>query len=829
MNEILKHFAQNNLDPPDLILDGKIHRFSVDSNDSKKSGWYLGFQNHTRKTGEIFYVVVYGNYKTGDKFTFQSNVSLKPEDKKVIEDQIKKAKKHQDADRKKIHEETAIEVEKEFSSLQKEGECNYLKKKLLSDTLDLGIKFDSKNNIYVPLLDIDGKIWSYQRIQDDGSKYFHSSARIKECFHVLGNIESSDKVFVCEGFATGASIFLATNHPTVITFQASNLLSVSKALKNKYKEKSFIICGDDDIFNETNIGREKAEEAAKACLGKVIFPEFKNLIDKKTTDFSDLHILEGLDEVKRQLLSVQVEKHFILPLGFKEKEYFFTSSQNRQIVSITTFKESDLLGLMDLEYWENSFPGKGAQSVNWAQAKSTLMKEARSHGIFQSRHVRGAGVWNDDGRLVVNMGDHLIVDGRRVELGEFVSRFFYTLGVALPALRVDPLGADECDLLIKVCSKFKWVKPDFSFLMAGALVTLRICGALPVRPHIWLTGGSSTGKSTLFTRLVNPIIGNPVCRVIGATSEAGVRQALKSDAIPVVFDEFETTGIGSSEKIQSCIELMRAAWSDSDAFIIKGSASGNAEAYQARFSAIVSSIRVNLKNDADRSRFAVLELAPHGSDHEHWRELSSFLEEIDQDYGNRLFARSIKMLPILSKNFKRIKKSLATKVSQRFGDQYGMLLAGYSILLSDSELTDEQVEQLAGSVNLVDEKEEAKISDQDEAKTHILTKKAKFELGSITKEISISEAINDARFDEKMDSALQRIGIRVYRDSVCIAIRHNELESLIFKNTRWSNSWANSLARIDGVEKNKSVWIAGKNQKCVKIPLFSMIDREIIS
>jgi len=834
MDEILADFNSNGLNPGELQLDGKVHRFEVDQADTKKSGWYVGHSNHTRKSGEVFNVVIYGNYKTGDKFKYVSDgVKMTAEDKKALKDQIEKSRKIAEETRAIFQEQVSHDVLKKWDSLPKEGVSEYLTRKQISECQDLGIRFSPKDkSFYVPLIDVSGKLWSVQKIQNDGGKFFFPGGRVEDCFHVIGKIESSDTVRIAEGFATAASISMGCACPVVVAFNSGNLGGVADCLRKKYPSKVFVICGDDDRWStkmvdgvETpfNGGRVSAEETAKRCLGKAIFPKFRVLVEKKTTDFNDLHCSEGLDEVKNQIISVNVERLFVLALGFKEKEYFYTSSANRQIVTISKFAEVDFLNLMPINYWESVFPGQGAQRVNWVEARSQMMEQARLKGIFQSRHVRGAGVWNDEGRIVVNMGDHLIVDGLRMELSDINSRFFYTLGVSLSSLHSSPLSADECNPFIEACSTFKWLKKDYGFVLAGSLVVSRICGALPVRPHLWVTGSSQTGKSTLMEGLIKPIIGEPVLHAVIGTSEAGIRQGLKADAIPVMFDEFETSN-QNSDKISEIVELLRAAWSESEAQIIKGSSSGNASYFQVRFCGIVSSIRVNLKNDADKSRFAIIELAPHDNDQEHWLKLSSLLSQIDKEYGDRLFARTIKMVPVLLANYKKLKKSLAKRSSQRFGDQYGMILAGYSILLSDEELSDEEVEFLANSVELSDEKIEAKVKDHDDCLNQLLTTSVQLDIMGERRTYSIGQAIIDALTDNRVEGSLQLYGIRVKSDSVAISSSNAELENKVFGRTRWSKAWANSLCRIQDAQKNKVVWISGRSAKCTVIPISNFRD-----
>lgn len=831
MEEILSAFSEQGLNPGQIVLDGRIHRFKADKSDHKNSGWYVGFQNHTQLGGEIFQVVVFGNYKEGVTHQYQTEGrKYSAHDRKAIKEQIEKAKKSAEAQREIAWREVAEEVQKIWESLSTEGTSEYINKKRIADCRENGARFDSNGDAYIPARDIEGKIWSLQKFSWDSfkqksNKFFHPGGRIQGCFHQIGRPGGS-RIIITEGFATGASIALATGESVVCAFSSGNLKTVAKEFKRKYPETPIIICGDDDCWKDPikNPGREKAEEAAKACLGKAVFPEFKDT-SNKPTDFNDLHLLEGLDEVKKQVSVAEAPKLALYSLGFKEKEYFFTSTNNRQVVGISAFKESDLLGLMPIEYWQAMFPGKSDTAVDWTAAKSTIMEECRRRGIFQARHVRGAGVWMDEGRIIVNMGDHLIVDGKRVELGQIKSRYFYTLGERLVNLNQNTLTAKECETFVQAAQKFKWVKSESGMLLAGALVCTRVCGALPIRPHAWITGGAQTGKTTLFEHLVNKIMGENKLYFLGSTTEAGVRQSLKADALPILFDEFETNDAKTADKIASLIELMRASWAESGGVIVKGGTSGNASHFQVRFSAIVSSIRTRLTNDADKGRFAVLELAPHGSDQKHWRDLQVLLSQIDTEYADRLFSRTIRLLPTMLGNFKIIKQALAKRVDSRFGDQYGMILAGYSILLQDEPMSVEDAEWLADQIELAEERETAKVTDHDDALAHLLTTKVQFEGLSSRREALIGELISSVWKNKVLPQsvevdALTRIGIRVDSEFVyVIACNHAEQESRVWRGTKWSQTWGNSLVRLNGAVKKSRFRVGALNKTCVAIPI----------
>jgi adenylylsulfate kinase-like enzyme len=74
-------------------------------------------------------------------------------------------------------------------------------------------------------------------------------------------------------------------------------------------------------------------------------------------------------------------------------------------------------------------------------------------------------------------------------------------------------------------------------LLLGWTGCALIAGALPWRPHVWVTGSSATGKSTLQKALEHLLDGGAL-HTQDAT-EAALRQLLKQQTLPVLFDELE--------------------------------------------------------------------------------------------------------------------------------------------------------------------------------------------------------------------------------------------------------------------------------------------------
>ena len=98
--------------------------------------------------------------------------------------------------------------------------------------------------------------------------------------------QSEKPVAVCEGFATGTSIHLATGWTVYVAFSANNLARVAKTVKERFPDKTIIICGDND-----EAGLRKGEDAAGLANAQLLFPHFT---DDNGTDLMTFTRLKAL-------------------------------------------------------------------------------------------------------------------------------------------------------------------------------------------------------------------------------------------------------------------------------------------------------------------------------------------------------------------------------------------------------------------------------------------------------------------------------------------------------------------------------------------------------
>lgn len=819
MQEVIQFASELGFKISSFDLDGKVHRF--DHNGKKKNAWYVGWQHHGVKSGDTYYICIIGNWSTGEKHEYKSHgKKLSREDHEIIKKKIIEAATLAEVARKERQDEAAKKAKSLLAQMRPVAISDYLVKKKITDLHGAGtvMNEDGDRVIVVPMYDIEGILWGAQRILPNGSKFFLTGQLTSGCFHVMGDPEESF-VYLAEGFATAAAIRQATGKTVFVCFNADNLKKVARAIRAKWVNRTMIICGDDDRFTEGNPGRTKAEEAAKSCIGKVIYPVFKDPSDKNLTDFNDLYVTEGLDIVKKQLENLPKPSPLgFIPLGTDEGCHFFYDIKSRGIKKTSTLSATFLFELMPIEYWDNLY-GTKKGGINFHQAISDLIQKSKDAGPFDSIRIKGTGVWFDNKRTVINTGDGTICNGN---LSQFKSHYIYIQTKnKMPPIHTKPLTTDESSLIRHICEDFKWKDKKSGYFLAGWIAIARIAGAFPVRPHIWLTGGANTGKSSVLD-LIGNALGSPAGHLFlqGGTTEAGIRQSIKADSLPIVFDEFETNSDFNNARNQSILELFRQTWSQTQGHIVKGSAGGTASHYALSFAACVASIRVVLDNEADKSRFSILDLIPHGGDKAHWEPLKKKIQQVDEEYGERLFARSCGILPVIFKNYEVFSDHLSRRVNTRFGQQHGMLLAGWYSLLSDTVVTNEIASSVVDDLDLDNSKNEAQgASDEVEILSTLMTTRltVQDDMGN-RKDASVELLMTD----EKLLPGLKSYGILVEPESISIANSHASLKRSIFANTKWSVNWSKSLLRIKGAEKDRKRFGGTNAISCITIPKTSV-------
>lgn len=227
----------------------------------------------------------------------QTATGLDPEELARLAHQRAERLKAERAQTEAAQATAADEATRQWEAASPEGAAPYLARKGVQGH---GVRYTPGGVLLVPLRDAEGKLWNLQRIAPnkptDGNpeKLFLKGGRKSGLWHGMGPMpepkEAHTVVLICEGYATGATLFEATGYPVAVAFDAGNLAPVAQALRQRHPEARLIVCGDDDRDTQAqtgrNPGRSKATEAAQAVGGVAVFPEG---LPPGGSDFNDLH------------------------------------------------------------------------------------------------------------------------------------------------------------------------------------------------------------------------------------------------------------------------------------------------------------------------------------------------------------------------------------------------------------------------------------------------------------------------------------------------------------------------------------------------------------
>ena len=532
-------------------------------------------------------------------------------------------------------------------------------------------------------------------------------------------------------------------------------------------------------------------------------------------------------DIEAQLEDLESNQHFTC-LGQEGDNYYYRPQGSGQVIRITRASHTgtNLVALATLDYWQQICANDRGK-VDWVKAADLLFRLAEQIKPYDPDRIRGRGAWWDDKRTVLHLGDRLIVNGiSRPVLKPFDSKYLYQrMADLIGPSNVEPLNDTEAFIIWELADRFHWEVPASGLLLAGWVTLAPICGALPWRPHIWLTASAGSGKSAILDRYVTPLLGDMGLIVAGNTTEAGLRQELRCDALPVVFDEAESNEKSDQIRMQNILALARVASSESQATMLKGSPTGDVTRFNIRSMFMMSSIATALKQGADRSRFAQLTLRspteiPKHERIKHWESLDHDLSQhINQETGRRLIARTVSLIPVIRESIRVFTRVAAEHFdSQRLGDQYGTLLAGTWSLYSRQVPTDVEARSFIKANNWEPYSQATEMPDEQRCINRILQHQLKVETDDKTYTRAVGElveiAIQHAADKDISPSAarniLERHGMKVDQEAKTLAISNTaEAIGAILRDTAWSHSWGTILSRLKGATKAEPMRFKG--------------------
>ena len=505
---------------------------------------------------------------------------------------------------------------------------------------------------------------------------------------------------------------------------------------------------------------------------------------------------------------------------------FYTTLRNGRVhqISPANHRPAMLLKLASYDWWAITCPNRQQTAPDWILAANLCARLSERAGWFDPDTVRGIGAWRDGNSLLLNLGDRLILNGavHPLPANDLPLRHVYPQAPARvgPGDGGNPLTTEEGLGVLQLAGAFRWATPAHGLLLCGWVAIAPFAGALERwRSHAWITAPRGSGKSVLLQRFVQPLLGDMACCYNGSVTEAGLRQAAHPNALPIVIDEADAQTQKGRDNRESILELARAASTGGNgAAKVTGSPSGGARTWRVRSMFLLCSIVSALNADADRSRWAVLELLSPSTISaeqrlEHWDQLDGRLREVmAEGIGQRLQARMLQLLPQLAATIEALSRAAATVLGEaRHGDQYGLLLAGAWLLQADTAPTAEQAAAWVGGLDWSRTADQLDSSDSPDENCWqaIQSMRLQVPFQERTQERTVSElliAVAQQGGHQVAEEALGRLGIRrVYsraagRHLIAVARTNYALQQRL-KDTPWAGSgWHGQLQRLQPID-----------------------------
>jgi putative DNA primase/helicase len=546
----------------------------------------------------------------------------------------------------------------------------------------------------------------------------------------------------------------------------------------------------------------------------------------------DPDVIEQEERARLEQQKAAAAPYRVLGWCAERSRIFYQHSQTGQITSIKPAAQAGpLLHLAPIEWWEEHY-GREKGGTDWPAACSGVIEAANSAGVFAPERLRGRGVWMDGNAVVWHLGDRLEVNGQIMELIAHRSAHHYP---RLPVLDIDPaaqpLTDSEGAAILKAVSAMGWATPLDPIHLLGWAMLANVGGALDKRPVLQITSRFGSGKSYTREQVLALLLAGLAISTSNST-EAGIRQTLGADTLPVLIDESE----GEDHcRREGHLRLARLSFDGTPTS--RGTAGGQALAYAVRSSIAMAGINATIPNPADRSRAVVVgrEQLPQVQ----WAPVDQRLRQLlTPQTGARLLRRTVTNLPTLRANvatFRRVVEGqLGSGAAARAGDTYGALLAGAHLLTSTALVDDAQAIawldsigwSAAAALGQAGTEEQDATAESRQCLAHLLAHEEVWRLDTGTGRLSVRELIDLASSSSGADEAEQarkalgRRGIKATDMGLLIA---NLPEALapIYGSSKWRNGAHRARLRdLPGSDSpsNPQRFPVIDMQRCTRIP-----------
>ena len=500
-----------------------------------------------------------------------------------------------------------------------------------------------------------------------------------------------------------------------------------------------------------------------------------------------------------------------VPLGYTRDSLYAFRDQRRNLIILASasqlLAQQYLVGLAPTIFWASQFAAEKRAFDSWA-AGEALINSCLDRGAFNPISVRGRGIWREGDLIVKNLGAPLPANVKYLYL-------------CFEPIEFPDSQSFETERLHQLLQMFPWRNSYDATLALGWLALAPICGVVEWRPHCFLYGPPQSGKTTIHTlaaKLLQPL----GISADGQSSEAGIRQTLGPDSLPILIDEFESDQHGSG--LRGVLRLARSA-SSADNPVLRGTPEGKAMQFSLRTTFFFSAVNSGRMSPADQSRILLLELTKHEGE----RKIAQLIHEEAihfRELGPRWCGYMISIAELLNNAINIFDRHLLS-ANQRHRKNFSTLLGAAFIALNRREPSDVEAGSWAESY-LGALEQHAEDVDRDnslECLQHLLAYVVEgYPLGHWIAVSLLNDEQHQHYYSAEKIMRTYEIIAKPSNDHGGVLIRNGSpaIET-VFRGTVWeARAWQRALRAVDGAFSLKNpVHFSGASAKsrCTGVPI----------
>lgn len=324
-----------------IVADGTLHRFHVTGDRrGSENGWYV-------LHGDGVAAGRFGCWKRGLSETWHNGGGreLSAAERSELSarlDAMQRQRERMEAER---HDKAKAEAVKAWAEAKPApADHAYLARKGIGPH---GARMASDGRLVIPLR-IGAELHSLQFIDAGGDKRFMPGGRVSGCYFAIGAPAADGPLCVCEGFATGATIHETTGFAVAVAFNAGNLGAVAKVMRERFPDRTMVVCADDDARTEGNPGLTKGRDAARAVGAVLALPAFGGERPEGATDFNDMAAHAGPDAVRVTILAQLGDASEAMPEPLPESDVTDVTSVQANTGAVSSVTADSVADVTDV-------------------------------------------------------------------------------------------------------------------------------------------------------------------------------------------------------------------------------------------------------------------------------------------------------------------------------------------------------------------------------------------------------------------------------------------------------------------------------------------------